>query len=100
MHIADGILSPEVCAVTAVASIGAVGYSLHKLKDSLADRTIPLTGMMAALVFSGQMVNLPIGAMVSGHLMGGVLAAVILGPWAGCLALTTVLLVQLLFADG
>ena len=100
MHIADGILSPEVCAVTAVASIAAVGYSLHKLKDSLADRTIPLTGMMAALVFSGQMVNLPIGAMVSGHLMGGVLAAVILGPWAGCLALTTVLFVQLLFADG
>jgi len=102
MHIADGVLSYEVCLVTGVISLGAVGYSLHKLKDSLADRTIPMTGMMAALIFAGQMVNFPLfAAPVSGHLIGGVLAAVILGPWAGCLALTLVLFVQcLLFADG
>jgi cobalt/nickel transport system permease protein len=64
-----------------------------------------MTGMMAALVFAGQMVNFPIGLFgvpaASGHLMGGVLAAAVLGPWAGCLAITLVLLVQcLLFADG
>jgi cobalt/nickel transport system permease protein len=102
MHIPDGVLSPEVCAVTGAISLGAVGYSLHKLKDSLADRTVPLTGMMAALVFAGQMVNFPlIGTPVSGHLMGGVLAAAIVGPWAGCLAITLVLVVQCaLFADG
>lgn len=101
MHIQDGYLSTPVCVVTAALSAGAVGLSLHKLKDSLADRTIPLTGMMASLVFAGQMVNFPIGLPVSGHLLGGVLAASVLGPWAGCLALTLVLVVQWgLFSDG
>lgn len=105
MHIPDGVLSPEVCAGSAVLSLGAVGYSLKRLNDSLADRTIPLTGMMSALIFAGQMVNFPIALMgipsVSGHLMGGVLAAAILGPWAGCVAIALVLVVQcLLFADG
>lgn len=102
MHIFDGYLSPAVCAATGAVSLGAVSYSLHRLKDSLADRAVPLTGMMAALIFAGQMVNFPLpGAPVSGHLLGGVLAAVLLGPWAGCLALTLVVLVQcLLFSDG
>lgn len=104
MHIPDGVLGPEVCAVTGALSAGAVGYSLFRLRKDLADRTIPMTGMMAALVFAGQMVNFPLivtGAPVSGHLIGGVLAAAVLGPWAGCLAITLVLLMQcLLFADG
>jgi cobalt/nickel transport system permease protein len=102
MHIFDGYLSPAVCAATGAASLGAVSYSLHRLKDTLADRTVPLTGMMAALIFAGQMVNFPLpGVPVSGHLLGGVLAAVLLGPWAGCLALTMVVVVQcLLFSDG
>ena len=105
MHIPDGPLSPEVCAVTGAISLAAVGYSLHRLKDSLADRAVPMTGMMAALIFAGQMVNFPIGLLgvpqVSGHLMGGVLAAAVLGPWAGLLAIALVLIVQsLLFADG
>jgi cobalt/nickel transport system permease protein len=81
--------------------MAAVGYSVHRLKSSVADRTIPLTGMMAALVFAGQMVNFPIGAPVSGHLLGGVLAATVVGPWAGCVAMTLVLFVQwALFSDG
>lgn len=102
MHIADGILSPEVCLATGAISVGAVGYSLRRLQSSLADKTVPLTGMMASLVFAGQMVNFPLpGAPVSGHLLGGVLAAAVLGPWAGCLAITLVLVVQCaLFADG
>lgn len=102
MHIPDGVLSNEVCLATAAASATAVGYSLHKLKNSLADRVVPLTGMMSAFIFAGQMVNFPLlGAPVSGHLMGGVLAAIILGPWAGCVSLTLVLLVQtMLFSDG
>ena len=100
MHIPDGPLSPEVCVVTGAVSLGVVSYSLHKLKDSLADKTIPMTGMMAALIFAGQMVNFPLIG-TSGHLMGGVLAAVVLGPWAGCVALTIVLVVQcLMFGDG
>jgi cobalt/nickel transport system permease protein len=83
-------------------SIGAVGYSLRKLRLDLEDRAVPLTGMMAAIVFAGQMVNFPLfGLPVSGHLLGGVLAAAILGPWAGCLAITLVLVVQaILFNDG
>jgi cobalt/nickel transport system permease protein len=101
MHIQDGYLSTEVCIATGAVSLGAVAYSLHRMKDSLADRTVPLTGMMGSLVFAGQMINFPIGLPVSGHLMGGVLAATILGPWAGCLAVTLVLVAQwALFSDG
>ena len=105
MHIPDGVLSPEVCAGTGVLAAGAVGYSLHRLRQSPSDRTVPLTGMMAAVIFAGQMVNFPISLFgipaASGHLMGGVLAAAVLGPWAGCLAIFLVLLVQgVLFADG
>ncbi len=105
MHIPDGVLSPEVCAGTGVLAAGAVAYSLHRLRQSPSDRTVPLTGMMASVIFAGQMVNFPISLFgipaVSGHLMGGVLAAAVLGPWAGCLAIFLVLLVQgVLFADG
>jgi cobalt/nickel transport system permease protein len=102
MHIRDGILSPEVCLATGLISVAAVGYSLRKLRIDLEDRAVPLTGMLAAVIFAGQMVNFPlIGLPVSGHLLGGVLAAVLLGPWAGCLAITMVLIVQaILFNDG
>ena len=101
MHIQDGVLSPVVCAATGAISLGAVSYSVHRLKQSIGDRTIPLTGMMAALVFAGQMVNFPIGVPVSGHLLGGVLAATVVGPWAGCVAMTLVLFVQwAMFSDG
>ena len=102
MHIRDGILSPEVCLAAGVLAVGAVGYSLRQMRRDLADRTVPYTGMTAALIFAAQMVNFPLFfAPVSGHLIGGVLAAVLLGPWAGCVALTLVLVVQaLLFADG
>ena len=101
MHIPDGVLSPVVCAATGAVALGAVSYSVRRLKPSVGDRTIPLTGMMAALVFAGQMVNFPIGAPVSGHLLGGVLAAAVVGPWAGCVAMTLVLFVQwAMFSDG
>jgi len=101
MHIPDGLLDTPVCLVTGGISLAAVGYSVHRLKDSLADRTVPMTGMVAAMVFAGQMVNFPVAVGTSGHLVGGVLAARLLGPWAACLALTLVLFVQkFLFNDG
>ncbi|MCA9040712.1 MAG: energy-coupling factor ABC transporter permease [Planctomycetaceae bacterium] len=104
MHIPDGLLEPEVCLVTGAAAATAVGYSLHKVKQQANDKLVPLTGVIAALIFAGQMVNFPLALFslpVSGHLMGGVLAAILLGPWAGCLAMTLVLLVQaFLFSDG
>jgi len=102
MHIPDGVLDPTVCAATGGAAAVAVGYSMYRLRDTLAERTIPVTGMTASLIFAAQMVNFPLViAPVSGHLLGGVLAAAILGPWGGCLALSMVLFVQVaLFADG
>ncbi len=102
MHIRDGILAPEVCLAAGAISLGAITYSLRRLRFDLEDRAVPLTGMMAAIVFAGQMVNFPLfGLPVSGHLLGGVLAAVMLGPWAGCLAISMVLIVQaVLFSDG
>jgi len=102
MHVPDGYLSSEVCAATGVVAAAAVGFSVYKLRRDLADRVVPLTGMMAAMVFAAQMVNFQLVVVpVSGHLIGGVLAGMILGPWAGCLALTMVLIVQrFLFSDG
>jgi cobalt/nickel transport system permease protein len=102
MHIRDGILSPEVCLATGALALGAVGYSVRQMRRDLAERTVPYTGMTAALIFAAQMVNFPLLFQpVSGHLLGGVLAGVLLGPWGGCVALTLVLVVQaLLFADG
>lgn len=102
MHIRDGILAPEVCLIAGAISLGAITYSLRRLRFDLEDRAVPLTGMLAAIIFAGQMVNFPLlGLPVSGHLLGGVLAAVMLGPWAGCLAIAMVLIVQaVLFSDG
>ena len=102
MHIADGFLSPQVCIGAGVVSAGAIGLSLRKLNETLSSRTVPLTGMMAALIFAAQMVNFPLMlAPAWGHLLGGVLAAVVVGPWAGCVAISLVLFLQMaLFADG
>ncbi len=101
MHLPDGVLSLPVAAVTSV--IGAAGFAtgLYHLRDRSRDRTPVLMGMMAAFVFAAQMLNFPVFPGVSGHLMGGVLSAVVLGPWAGACVIASVLCVQaLLFADG
>lgn len=102
MHIPDGVLDPAVCAATGGVAAAALGYSMIRLRETLEERTIPVIGMTASLIFAAQMVNFPlVVAPVSGHLLGGVLAAAILGPWGGCLALAMVLFVQVaLFADG
>jgi cobalt/nickel transport system permease protein len=101
MHLPDGVLSLPVVAATTVVGGSAIAYGLARLKDRSADRTVVLMGMMAAFVFAAQMVNFPVFPGVSGHLMGGVLASVVLGPWAGACVIASVLVVQaLLFADG
>ncbi|MBS0265588.1 MAG: energy-coupling factor ABC transporter permease [Planctomycetes bacterium] len=102
MHIADGILSNEVCLGAGLLAAGAVGLSLRKLNDTVSLRTVPLTGMMAALIFAAQMVKFPLLVVPAyGHLLGGVLAAIVVGPWAGCVAMALVLFLQMaLFADG
>lgn len=101
MHIPDGFINASTAAATSVASAGGVAYALREAKRRLADRQIPIVGVTAAFVFAVQMINFPVLPGVSGHLLGGALAAILLGPWMGALVLATVLLVQAIgFADG
>ncbi|HYJ69491.1 MAG TPA: energy-coupling factor ABC transporter permease [Nocardioidaceae bacterium] len=101
MHVPDGFIdAPTSVAAGGVALVG-VAACLRGARRELDERTAPLAGLVAAFVFSVQMLNFPVGAGTSGHLMGGALAAVLIGPWTGALAVSVVLGVQaLLFADG
>lgn len=101
MHAPDGFLNVGTAAATAVVSAGAIGLALRQSRRELSDRQTPLAGLTAAFLFAAQMVNFPVAAGTSGHLLGGLLAAVLLGPATGCLVVSTVILLQaLLFADG
>lgn len=101
MHVPDGFLDAPTSIATGAAAAVAVGVSLRGARRELDDRTTPLTGLVAAFVFAVQMLNFPVGAGTSGHLLGGTLAAILVGPWTAVLGMTVVLGVQaLFFADG
>src|SRR5262245_44533201 len=102
MHIPDAMLAPQVAATSGVLAAAGLAVGLRKQKERLRDRTTVLMGVVAAFIFAAQMVNFPLYPLpISGHLLGGVLAAVLLGPWAGAGVIAAVLIVQcLLFADG
>ncbi|GAB3435559.1 hypothetical protein GCM10027517_04840 [Phycicoccus ginsengisoli] len=102
MHVPDGFLDASTSWATAgVATVGVGSALVGAARRELDDRTAPLAGLVAAFVFATQMLNFPVGAGTSGHLLGGALAAVLVGPATATLCLTVVLLVQgLLFADG
>lgn len=101
MHVPDGFLDATTSVATAVVAVGAVAYSLRGARRELDDRVAPLAGLVAVFVFAAQMVNFPVGAGTSGHLLGGALAAVLVGPRTATVCLTVVVTVQaLLFADG
>jgi cobalt/nickel transport system permease protein len=101
MHIPDAILDPRVALATGVMGSAGLVYGLRAVERRLKERTTSLMGVMSAFIFAAQMVNFPVGPGVSGHLLGGVLAAVLLGPWAGAVAIGAVLIVQcFLFGDG
>lgn len=101
MHVPDGFLDAPTSVATAVVAAGAVGVALRGARRELDDRTAPLAGLVAAFVFATQMLNFPVAAGTSGHLMGGAIAAVLVGPWTGILCTSVVFAVQcLLFADG
>ena len=101
MHVPDGFLDAPTSIASGVAAACAVGLALRGARRELDDRTAPLAGLVAVFVFAAQMLNFPVGAGTSGHLIGGALAAVLVGPWTATLCLTVVLLVQgVLFADG
>lgn len=101
MHIPDGFLSLIVSIVCWVASAAIIGLAISKTNKSLGEKQIPLMGVMAAFIFAAQMINFPVAGGTSGHLLGGAMAAIVLGPWAGMLVMTSVIAVQgLLFQDG
>lgn len=101
MHVPDGFLDAPTSIATGVVAVAGVAVALRKARTELDDRTAPMAGLVAAFIFAGQMMNFPVGAGTSGHLLGGALAAVLVGPWTGALCISVVLLVQSLFmADG
>jgi cobalt/nickel transport system permease protein len=101
VHIPDGFINAPTSLAAGAVAAGGVGVSLRRAAHTLQERQAPLAGLVAAYIFAVQMLNFPVAAGTSGHLLGGALAAVLVGPWAGALCVAVVLLVQgLLFADG
>jgi len=102
MHMADALISPAVGGTMLAASAGAAAYSIKKIQDDMDEKKIPLMGVMGAFVFAAQMINFTIpGTGSSGHLGGGIMLAILLGPYAGFLTMASILLIQaLFFADG
>ncbi|MDT0347004.1 energy-coupling factor ABC transporter permease [Streptomyces litchfieldiae] len=101
MHVPDGFLDAPVSLATGAVAAGTVAVCLRGARRELGERAAPLAGLVAAFVFAVQMLNFPVGAGTSGHLLGGALATILVGPCTGILCLAVVLLMQaLLFADG
>ncbi|MFD7468596.1 energy-coupling factor ABC transporter permease [Streptomyces tendae] len=101
MHVPDGFINAPTSAVTGVVAAGAIAVSLRGARRELDERTAPLAGLVAAFIFAVQMLNFPVAAGTSGHLLGGALAAILVGPCTGVLCVSVVLLMQgILFADG
>jgi cobalt/nickel transport system permease protein len=111
MHVPDGFINAPVSALAGAVAAGAVAISLRGARRELGqapgspaaggERTAPLAGLVAAFIFAVQMLNFPVGAGTSGHLLGGALAAILVGPYTAVLCVSVVLLMQgVLFADG
>ena len=101
LHIPDGFLSLAVALLCWLITVITLGIAIRRTNKSLGERQIPLMGVMAAFIFAAQMINFPVAGGTSGHLLGGALAAILLGPWAAMLVMTAVIAVQgLLFQDG
>ncbi len=100
MHIPDGFINVGTSLGAGAATIAGLGVSLRRATQTLQEKQAPLAGLVSAFIFAVQMLNFPVAAGTSGHLIGGVLAAVLVGPWAAAICLSVVLGVQALFADG
>jgi len=101
LHIPDGFLTLVISLIFWAITIITVGIAISKTNKSLGEKQVPLMGIMAAFIFAAQMLNFPVAGGTSGHFLGGALAAIVLGPWAGILVMTAVIAVQgLLFQDG
>ncbi|MFX0050122.1 MAG: energy-coupling factor ABC transporter permease [Candidatus Hodarchaeota archaeon] len=100
MHIPDGWIDPAFLLITWIITLTVLAISLYKMRD-LDETRITYMAVLGGTIFAAQMLNFPIFGGTSGHLLGGVLAAAIVGPWGGVLVITVVLIIQaLLFADG
>ena len=101
MHAPDGFIDAPVSALFWVVAVAGLAIAVRGARRQLDERTAPLAGLVAVFVFAAQMLNFPVAAGTSGHLLGGALAAILIGPYAGALAVAVVIIVQaLLFADG
>ena len=101
MHIPDGFLNLYVSLICWMITAITISVAVSRTNKSLGEKQVPLMGVMAAFIFAAQMINFPVAGGTSGHLLGGALAAIMLGPWAGMLVMTAVIAVQaLLFQDG
>lgn len=101
MHVPDGFIDAPTSVATGAVAAAAVAVSLRGARRELDERTAPLAGLVAAFIFAVQMLNFPVAAGTSGHLLGGALAAILVGPYTGVLCVSVVLLMQgILFADG
>ncbi len=101
MHIPDGFISTPVVVAGIVVAAGSIAYAVKATNKKMGEKQIPLMGVLAAFIFAAQMLNFPVIGGTSGHLIGAALAAILLGPWAGVLIMTCVLIVQsLIFQDG
>jgi cobalt/nickel transport system permease protein len=101
VHIPDGFIETPVAAAAGVIAVAGVVVAIKQAPKELDDKRAPLAGLVAAFIFAVQMLNFPVAGGTSGHLLGGLLAAILVGPWTGALCVTLVLMVQaLVFADG
>jgi cobalt/nickel transport system permease protein len=101
LHAPDGILDAPVAIAMWVLTLIVLAVAVRRTNETLDERTVPLMGTTAAFIFAAQMFNFPVVGGTSGHLLGGVFAAVLLGPWAGTLVMACVIAVQaLIFQDG
>lgn len=101
MHIPDGFLDTKTWIGMGGISTIFISIAVRKANRKISEKHIPLFGVMAAFVFASQMFNFPVGGGTSGHFLGATLIAILLGPWASVLIMTTVLTVQcLVFQDG
>lgn len=101
MHIPDGFLSFQIWAGMWLVTAAVLAYALSRVNKGLGDKQVPLMGVLAAFIFAAQMLNAPVAGGTSGHVLGGVLAASLLGPWTASIVMASVFIVQgVFFQDG
>ena len=101
MHIPDGYLAPAVSLALAIPTVPVWAVATQRVKKVLNNRTVPLLAIFSALSFTLMMFNIPVPGGTTAHAVGGTLIAVVLGPWAAAIAVSTALILQaLFFGDG